>query len=66
MEETNLTEKEKRNTLSRDYIEKLKLCQNDDTEMSHIEADNIISELLIELGFKDVVDEYDKIGKWYA
>ncbi len=66
MVETSLTEKlKKRKKIY--HIEKLKSCQKSiDTEMSHIEADLIICDLLIELGFKDVVDEYDKVGKWYA
>ena len=66
MVETSLTEKlKKRKEIH--YIEKLKLCQkNIDTEYAHMEADLIICDLLIELGFKDVVDEYDKVGKWYA
>lgn len=37
-----------------------------DTEDAHIEADNVLCDLLIHLGFKDVVDEYAKIYKWYA
>lgn len=40
--------------------------QSGDTENAHCEADNILCELLVELGFKDVVAEYDKIQKWYA
>jgi len=68
MVETSLTEKlKKRRNIHYRYIEELKLCKKGlDTECAHIEADSIICDLLIELGFKDVVDEYDKIGKWYA
>ena len=66
MVETSLTEKlKKRKEIH--YIEKLKLClKNLDTECAHMEADSIICDLLIEQGFKYVVVEYNKIGKWYA
>lgn len=37
-----------------------------DTECAHIEADQVLCELLESLGHKDVVEEYNKIHKWYA
>jgi len=37
-----------------------------DKEVPHCEADDILCELLISLGYKDVVDEYEEIEKWYA
>lgn len=37
-----------------------------DTEMSHIEADEVLCELLCHLGYSEVVDAYNKIDKWYA
>lgn len=47
--------------------EKLKeLQESDDVELSHYEADQIICNLLNDLGYTDVVKEYDKISKWYA
>jgi hypothetical protein len=39
---------------------------NGDTEMAHGEADRILCDLLTALGYKDVVDEWEKVGKWYA
>lgn len=48
-------------------IEKLRvLAKSDDTEATHVEADRILCELLISLGYSDVVAEYNKIEKWYA
>ena len=48
-------------------IKKLKEEQhNDDIEMAHIKADAIICELLKSLGMKDVVEEFDKVDRWYA
>lgn len=50
-----------------DYITRLvKLRDNEDTEAAHIAADDILCEILEELGFTDVVKEYSKIDKWYA
>ncbi len=37
-----------------------------DTEVAHSHADWVLCELLISLGYKDVVDALDKIDKWYA
>ena len=48
-------------------IEKLKELQgSDDTEIAHIDADDVLCKLLKALGFSDVVAEYEKIDKWYA
>jgi hypothetical protein len=32
----------------------------------HVDADIVLCELLISLGYEDVVDEYRKIEKWYS
>ncbi len=48
-------------------IRKLKEEQtNGDTEIAHVNADDILCNLLSELGFEDVVTEYAKVRKWYA
>lgn len=53
--------------ISEPYIERLKTEQNNyDTEYAHSAADNILCDLLTELGYGDVVKEYNKIEKWYA
>ena len=50
-----------------DAINQLKDQQDStDTECAHCEADDIICELLESLGYKDVVEEYNKIDKWFA
>ena len=40
--------------------------QDDDIESAHVNADNILCRLLISFDCDDVVEEYHKIGKWYA
>jgi hypothetical protein len=37
-----------------------------DTEIAHSIADDVLCTLLIELGYKEVVDAYNEIDKWYA
>lgn len=52
----------------KDYVIKdLKRCQeSDDQENAHIDADKRLCDLLILLGYWDVVEEWNKIRKWYA
>lgn len=48
-------------------MQKLKALQLDpDTEIAHHFADDILCDLLKELGYAEVVQEYEKIEKWYA
>lgn len=48
-------------------INKLKaLAKSGDPEAAHGDADKILCELLIMLGYKEVVDAYAEIEKWYA
>jgi len=42
------------------------LQASDDTEGAHARADEVLCDLLREMGFGDVVDAWDKIDKWYA
>lgn len=49
------------------FIKELKELSNDnDIEVSHITADNILCEILSLLDCDEIVEEYDKISKWYA
>ncbi len=48
-------------------IELLKAEQiNIDVEVAHIRADDILCKLLTELGYSEVVEEFEKVRKWYA
>ena len=40
--------------------------QSDDTEVAHVDADDVLCQLLMSLGYEDVVTAYHNIGKWYA
>lgn len=48
-------------------IEELKEQQGSgDWEVAHSEADDVLCKLLVALGYQDVVDEWEKVPKWYA
>jgi hypothetical protein len=48
-------------------LKELQKCiDNDDVESAHARADNVLCELLIALGYEDVVNEYHLVRKWYA
>jgi len=39
---------------------------NSDKENDHLQADEVLTALLRHLGYSDVADAFDAIGKWYA
>lgn len=48
-------------------ILQLKELQGDgDTEADHADADDVLCEFLKALGYADVVEEWEKVSKWYA
>lgn len=49
------------------YIDRLKLCQEIPCwEERHAIADNLLCELLNNIGLNQIVEEYSKMEKWYA
>jgi len=57
----------KNDDLRREAIKSLKVAVwTEDVEMAHLLADEAIVNLLEKLGFDDVIDEYEKVKKWYA
>lgn len=57
----------KKEIIIKEAIEEMKkLVNSGDTEVAHIEADGILCDVLTKLGYKDLVDVYNKVGKWYA
>lgn len=53
--------------LSDEMIKRLEeVINDDDTESAHGNADDILCELLEKLGYKDVVETYNKVSKWYS
>lgn len=41
-------------------------CHSGDTEVDHSHADLILCQFLEELGYEELVKEWDKVSKWYA
>lgn len=57
------TKKVNTNTILNDLKE---LRSSQDTEGAHAFADAILCKLLTKLGYSQIVEEYNKISKWYA
>lgn len=55
-------------TLTREevLISLRELQDSDDTESAHSQADYLLCDLLVQLGYEDVVQAWHRIGKWYA
>lgn len=52
---------------SEQAVEELKDCQCfADPEEGHIKADDVLCKLLIALGHQAVVDEWEKVHKYYS
>lgn len=43
-----------------------RLAKSRDIEAAHREADELIFDLLVELGFSDIAKAYLAVPKWYA
>ena len=49
------------------YIDRIKELQGSgDTEYQHRDADDILCEVLYQIGLHELVREYKKVDKWYA
>ena len=44
----------------------LMIDESGDVEMAHMEADDLLCELLIELGYGEGVKVFDNMHKWYS
>lgn len=52
---------------TRPYMKRLKAAQqNEDIESAHADADDVLCDLLLKLGYTKIVEEYNKVSKWYA
>lgn len=59
--------RKKKADIIKEAVEKMKECVNNgDTEVAHLDADNILCDVLTQLGYKELVDLYEKVNKWYA
>ena len=56
----------KNRELEKEYIQKMEDIEMWDEESPHINADWILADFLRELGYKDIVEAWKQIPKWYA
>lgn len=42
------------------------LCFSGDTEADHGNADNVLMDLLHQLGYTETLKAYNEVSKWYA
>lgn len=47
-------------------LSQLKELYTEPSEWDHMEADRIISQFVLSLGYTEIHQEYERIGKWYA
>lgn len=53
--------------LRKEAIRKLEeCCLNEDVEVAHHDADDVLCDLLTPLGYADVVGVWGLVDKWYA
>jgi hypothetical protein len=62
---------EERKTKTKDEIAAARMSgiansQDDDLELSHINADNLLCEILREHGYNKLVTSFNNLNKWYA
>lgn len=55
-----------KNVTEKEYYQGSKFGPYGDREDWHAEADNILCELLDELGYHDFVEAFEEVPKWYA
>ena len=50
-----------------EYITRMRECaENGDIEAAHSDADDILCEVLKDLGYEDLITLYHDVRKWYA
>ena len=57
---------EDKKRLERKYLDRLEEAEKYDCETYHMKADQVLCDLLNELGFSTLVERYDSEDKWYA
>lgn len=53
--------------ISEKYTAQMQVLEScGDYEWAHYKADELLIEMLKELGYTNIVEAWDKVGKWYA
>lgn len=63
-----LAARDEQNNLHAEKLREIKQFDKEtgDTEVAHAKADDVLTELLLSLGYEKVVNAYNKVPKWYA
>lgn len=51
------------------YVQRLRefiIRYSDDPEQAHIRADDVLCEILTEMGYEDIVEAFNIVPKWYG
>jgi hypothetical protein len=59
-----MTEEQRKEFLAR--LEKCQTGYGKDFEVAHIEADRVLCDILVALGYEDIVEAWDDVCKWYC
>ena len=49
-----------------EFTEAMRSCEGGDIEANHAAADDLLCQILIELGYDEGVAVFDAMTKWYA
>jgi hypothetical protein len=53
--------------LKEKYLQKMKdVAKNHDAEVAHCDADDLLCELLKDLGYEEIIEAFESVDKWYA
>ncbi len=56
----------KKQELTEKYLQFLEGAGKLDIESGHVAADSLLCDLLDELGYSEITEEYNKYEKWYS
>lgn len=59
-------EQRQRDAMRASALKVLVRCAEFDPEAAHVEADKVLCNLLVSLGYEDVVEAWHKVPRWYA
>ncbi len=49
-----------------EVIKELRECTGENKDGEHMYADSLLCQFLVTLGYSDIVEEFQRLDKWYA
>lgn len=65
-EENTIETKQNEKLLNESIHKMIEISSDDDEESAHVNADNLLCEVLRKLGFGELVNVYERVHKWYS